>query len=91
MRRIVVNEFLTLDGVAQAPGGADEDRDGGFEQGGWHMPYMDEVGGKWVDDYLREAGGFLLGRRTYQIFAGYWPNAPKEEGSIAELLNTKPK
>ena len=92
MRKVIVNEFLSLDGVAQAPGGADEDTSGGFAHGGWHMPYMeDELAMKWVLASLVEAGGFLLGRRTFEIFAAYWPNASEEEQVIAEPLNTKPK
>jgi dihydrofolate reductase len=92
MRKVIVNEFLSLDGVAQAPGGADEDPSGGFAHGGWHMQYMeDEPARKWVLESIVEAGGFLLGRRTYEIFAGYWPNAPEEDQVIAEPLNTKPK
>jgi dihydrofolate reductase len=92
MRRVIVNEFLSLDGVAQAPGGADEDPSGGFAHGGWHMQYMqDEVAQQWVLESIVEAGGFLLGRRTYEIFAAYWPNAPAEEQVIAEPLNRKPK
>jgi dihydrofolate reductase len=91
MRKVIVNEFMTLDGVVQAPGGADEDTSGGFEHGGWHMPYMDEVAQKEVLEGINEAGGFLLGRRTYEIFAAYWPNASEEEQMIAEPLNTKPK
>jgi dihydrofolate reductase len=92
MRKVVVNEFMSLDGVAQAPGGADEDPSGGFAHGGWHMRYMeDELAQRWVYESIAEAGGFLLGRRTYEIFAAYWPNAPKEEQVVAEPLNTKPK
>jgi dihydrofolate reductase len=92
MRKVIVNEFLSLDGVAQAPGGADEDPSGGFAHGGWHMQYMqDEVAQQWVLGSIVEAGGFLLGRRTYEIFAAYWPNASAEEQVIAEPLNTKPK
>jgi dihydrofolate reductase len=91
MRRVIVNEFISLDGVAQAPGGEDEDTSGGFKHGGWHMGYFDELSQKWVLDSILEAGGFLLGRRTYEIFAAYWPNAPEEEQVIAEPLNTKPK
>jgi dihydrofolate reductase len=92
MRKVVVNEFMSLDGVAQAPGGAEEDPSGGFAHGGWHMRYMeDEPTQKWVLVSIVEAGGFLLGRRTYEIFAAYWPNAPAEEQVIAEPLNTKPK
>ncbi|MET0563072.1 MAG: dihydrofolate reductase family protein [Gaiellaceae bacterium] len=92
MRKVVVNEFLTLDGVAQAPGGAEEDTDGGFAHGGWHMQYMeDEPTQQWVLESILEAGGFLLGRRTYEIFAAFWPNAPEEEQVVAEPLNSKPK
>ena len=91
MRRVIVNEFLTLDGVAQAPGGDDEDTSGGFAHGGWHLQYFDDLSQKWVLDGIASAGGFLLGRRTYEIFAAYWPNAPEEERVIAEPLNTKPK
>jgi dihydrofolate reductase len=92
MRKMIVNEFMSLDGVAQAPGGADEDTSGGFTHGGWHMRYMeDELAQKWVLGSIVEAGGFLLGRRTYEIFATYWPNASEEEQVIAEPLNTKPK
>jgi dihydrofolate reductase len=91
MRRVIVNEFMALDGVVQAPGGTDEDTTGGFAHGGWHMPYMDEVAQRWVMQGIDEAGGFLLGRRTYEIFAAYWPNAPEEEQVVAEPLNAKPK
>ena len=91
MRKVIVNEFMTLDGVAQAPGAADEDTSGGFQHGGWHMQYFDETSQKAVLDGIVEAEGFLLGRRTYEIFAAYWPNAPEEEQVIAEPLNTKPK
>jgi dihydrofolate reductase len=91
MRKVIVNEFMSLDGVAQAPGAADEDTAGGFEHGGWHLRYFDDISQKWVLQNLTEAGGFLLGRRTYEIFAAYWPNAPEEEQVIAEPLNTRPK
>jgi dihydrofolate reductase len=92
MRKLIVNEFMSLDGVVQAPGGADEDPSGGFAHGGWHMRYMeDELAQRWVLQSIVEAGGFLLGRRTYEIFAAYWPNAPEEEQVIAEPLNSKPK
>jgi dihydrofolate reductase len=92
MRRVIVNEFISLDGVAQAPGGEEEDTSGGFAHGGWHMRYMeDETAMKRVLEGILDAGGFLLGRRTYEIFAAYWPNASEEEQVIAEPLNTKPK
>jgi dihydrofolate reductase len=91
MRKLIANEFMSLDGVVQAPGGADEDTSGGFEHGGWHLRYFDELSQKWVLESIVEAGGFLLGRRTYEIFAAYWPKAPEEEEVIAQPLNTKPK
>jgi dihydrofolate reductase len=88
MSRVVVSEFLTLDGVYQAPGGPEEDTREGFEHGGWQMPYNDDIGGKAIDEGIAEAGGLLLGRRTYDIFAAYWPS---EEGPIANPLNSMPK
>jgi dihydrofolate reductase len=92
MRKVIVNEFMSIDGVAQAPGGDGEDSSGGFRHGGWHMRFMeDEVAQKWVLESILEAGGFLLGRETYEIFAAFWPNAPEEEQVVAGPLNTKPK
>jgi dihydrofolate reductase len=88
MRKLVVNEFLTLDGTAQAGGGRDEDTSGGFRHGGWHMQYG---AGDGMVELIGEAGGFLLGRRTYELFAAYWPNAPEETRAFAEPMNTKPK
>jgi dihydrofolate reductase len=89
MRKVIVSEFVSLDGVMQAPGHLDEDRDGGFEQGGWQVPYFDDVMGSAVDKGLRTAGGLLLGRRTYEHFAGYWPTAPEDQEP--ELMNDLPK
>ena len=60
MRKVIVNEFMTLDGVVQAPGGVDEDRDGGFEHGGWQMPYADDIFGKAIMEGMAQAGGYLL-------------------------------
>jgi dihydrofolate reductase len=92
MRKVVVQEFLTLDGVMQGPGGADEDRRDGFEHGGWMMGNMDEVAGKAVDDGINAADGLLLGRRTYEIFAAYWPNTTDpEDKPLADRLNSMPK
>ena len=91
MRKVIVEQFLSLDGVAQAPGGAEEDISSGFKHGGWHMQFMDEPAQQRVLQGIVEAGGYLLGRRTYEIFAGYWPHASDEEQVIAEPLNTKPK
>lgn len=91
MRKVVVNEWLSLDGVAQAPGAPDEDTSGGFQHGGWHLPYFDEAGMNSVVENLNEAGAFLLGRQTYETFAEHWPNASEEEQVVAVPLNTKPK
>jgi dihydrofolate reductase len=91
MRKVIVNEWMSLDGVVQAPGAPDEDTTGGFRHGGWHMRYFDELSQQKVLEGFAETGGFLLGRRTYEIFAAYWPNAPEEEQVVAEPLNTLPK
>lgn len=91
MGRVIVSEWMSLDGVVQAPGAADEDRTGGFDHGGWHLPYFDGRSRDWVVEGLRAAGGFLFGRRTYELLASYWPNASEEEQPVAEPLNTQPK
>jgi dihydrofolate reductase len=91
MRRVIVFEWMSLDGVAQAPAYADEDTTGGFKHGGWHTRYFEERSMKWVVENLSHAGGFLLGRRTYDVFAAHWPKASPEEQALAEPLNTLPK
>jgi dihydrofolate reductase len=91
MRKLIADEWMTLDGVIQAPGQADEDTTGGFQHGGWHVGYFDDLAQRWVVDSVVKAGGFVLGRRTYEIFAAHWPNASGEEQVLAEPLNTKPK
>jgi dihydrofolate reductase len=90
MRRLFVSEFLTLDGVMQAPGDANEDRSGGFDQGGWQLGYFDEVFGSTIMEGLAATGGFLLGRRTYEIFAAHWPNQPADD-PLAGTFNELPK
>jgi dihydrofolate reductase len=90
MRKVVLTEFLSLDGVMQAPGDPDEDRDGGFEHGGWQMPYFDGVMGKAASDGMGSTDGMLLGRKTYEIFAAYWPNQSDDE-PFAAFLNNIPK
>jgi len=91
MRKLIVHTWMTLDGVAQAPGAPEEDTSGGFQHGGWHLPYFDDTSRKWVAASYTAAGGFLFGRRTFQSLAGYWPHASEEEQVIAEPLNTRPK
>jgi dihydrofolate reductase len=91
MRKVIVTEWMSLDGVVQAPGAADEDTTGGFAHGGWHLAYFEDLSQKWVVETLTAAGGFLFGRRTYEGFAAHWPNASEEEQVVAQPLNTKPK
>jgi dihydrofolate reductase len=91
MPKVIVQDWMTFDGVVQAPGAADEDTTGGFEHGGWSSRYFDDISMKWVVRNLTAAGGFLLGRRTYESFAAHWPNASEEEQVLAEPLNTRPK
>jgi dihydrofolate reductase len=91
MPKIIVNAFLTLDGVMQAPGGPDEDPESGFPHGGWQAPYSSDVEGRLVTDGMGDADGFLLGRKTYDIFASYWPKVTDPNNPIANALNTRPK
>lgn len=72
MRKLIVLSFITLDGVMQAPGGTEEDTSGGFEYGGWVSPYFDQVAGEVMQKQMQPAD-LLLGRKTFDIFAGYWP------------------
>lgn len=73
MRKLVVLTFVSLDGVMQAPGGPDEDTSGGFAYGGWTFPYFDEFAGNAMDEQMSMPFDLLLGRKTYDIFASYWP------------------
>jgi len=90
MGKLIVTEFVTLDGVAQAPGAPDEDRDGGFVHGGWQAPVADGESGEVIFEQARSMDALLLGRKTYEIFAGYWPSAPPEI-PFTGLLNGVPK
>jgi dihydrofolate reductase len=89
MRELIVNTFLTLDGVMQAPGGPEEDDSGGFTYGGWSVNYWDEQMRQVMTEAMSTPFDLVLGRRTYDIFAAYWPHAPEEAG--AKPLNDATK
>jgi len=82
---------VSLDGVMQGLGGADEDRRGGFERGGWALPLLDDEGGAFVAQLFQRADAFLLGRRTYEIFAPYWGAITDPANPVAAALNARPK
>ncbi len=82
---------VSVDGVIQGLGGPDEDRSGGFERGGWALPLFDDEAATFVYEVFQRADAFLFGRRTYEIFAGYWGAMADEAHPIAEALNTHPK
>ena len=86
----MVGEFVSLDGVMQAPGDPQEDTEGGFTRGGWQIPYFDADANRIMDENMAAMDALLLGRLTYQIFAAYWPSAPEEE-LYAKKLNSVPK
>jgi len=89
MRKLIVSTFLTLDGVMQAPGGPEEDDSGGFEHGGWSVSYWDDAMGQVMGAATSVPFAMVLGRRTYDIMAAYWPTAPAEEGG--EVFNSATK
>ena len=91
MRKLVVGTFLTMDGVMQAPGGPEEDRDGGFEHGGWSVRYWDEMMGKLIVEQTLRPDALLLGRRTYEIFAAHWPRVTDPNDPVAAKLNSMRK
>lgn len=90
MLELTLQTFLTLDGVYQAPGGAEEDTEGGFKHGGWQGPMFDEDAGKIITGQLSETKAMLMGRKTYDIFAAYWPTAT-EDAEIGKMFNAMPK
>lgn len=90
MRKLIVHEFISLDGVVQAPGGEDEDRDGGFTHGGWTRPYWHDDIGKTFFHIMQNADAFLLGRRTYEIHAAAFEPMPAGD-TFGDLMNTPKK
>ena len=89
MRKLIVTSFITLDGVVQAPGGPEEDDSDGFEYGGWSVNYFDDQVGEFMDETMGVPFDLVLGRKTYDIFAAFWPTAPEEMG--AKPLNDATK
>ncbi len=90
MRKIIATTFVTLDGVMQAPGGPEEDRSGGFAYGGWSANYWDETMGNVMKEFMALPFELLLGKKTYAIFAAYWPNA-KQDLEVAKPFNSTRK
>jgi dihydrofolate reductase len=91
MRMLTLTQFVTLDGVVQSPGGPDEDPSGGFAKGGWLLPFAESpLFGEVMGARFDKAGGFVLGRKTYEIFAAWWPNVGDDDPTAAKL-NHLPK
>jgi dihydrofolate reductase len=89
--KLTVNTFLTLDGVMQAPGGAEEDASGGFTRGGWIVPHFDEKMGGFVDGWFASADEILLGRHTFTDMRTYWSKVDQSDNAVSAALNTLPK
>jgi dihydrofolate reductase len=89
--KLTVQTFLTLDGVMQSPGGREEDPSDGFAHGGWQAPFEDPAVGEFVVELNSHASAFLFGRRTFEIFRGYWPDQTEPDNEIATAINSLPK
>lgn len=90
MRKLIVISFLTLDGVMQAPGAKEEDPENGFPYGGWQLPFFGDDDDR-VAEEMQQAGALLIGRKTYDIFAGYWPTVGRDIPVFGEFMNKVPK
>lgn len=89
--RLVVQEYMSLDGVVQAPSYPGEDASAGFSKGGWNVPYMDEDALRWTIEGVQSADAYLFGRGTFEMFAKHWPSASDAPPPLADPLNTRPK
>jgi dihydrofolate reductase len=89
--RLTLTTFVTMDGVMQSPGAPEEDPRDGFDLGGWLPPHFDEETGQYMNEVFDQAGAFLLGRRTYQAMAGFWPSVDDPANRVGSQLNSLPK
>ena len=89
--KLTLHTFQSVDGVMQGPGRPDEDRSGGFDRGGWLVPYADQAMGEIVESWFTDVEAFLLGRTTYDLFRGFWPQVTDPDNGVAAALNSRPK